>query len=285
MNYSGKLKWYLLIWVIASVCWVGYFYSLNFNYRNVFFDLLVYFTRDGLISHPKKLLKILAASAPLISLFLIIVYFTNIYRPIRYRLYYAYGIYFIIHFAVFYWWYSKQSSVGDDSLLEQGTVIAALTAAVLLAIASKKQGLAYGILSVFWLIFALEEISWGQRLLGFQSPEFFDKLNYQRETNLHNFFNPIIPGLYAIFNLMVFLGLTCLHRIPGGSILLRIRGTEHLMMISDKFGLWIIPLLNSFASIYYPGGEYVEEQWGLFGIILGFTALKVDFVVNARELT
>jgi tetratricopeptide (TPR) repeat protein len=32
-----------------------------------------------------------------------------------------------------------------------------------------------------------EEISWGQRLLGFGSPEFFDEYNLQEETNLHNF--------------------------------------------------------------------------------------------------
>lgn len=46
----------------------------------------------------------------------------------------------------------------------------------------------------FFLVLALaafyaagEEISWGQRLLGFASPEFFDEYNTQEETNLHNF--------------------------------------------------------------------------------------------------
>ena len=31
-----------------------------------------------------------------------------------------------------------------------------------------------------------EEISWGQRILGLKSPEFFAKNNAQHETNLHN---------------------------------------------------------------------------------------------------
>jgi hypothetical protein len=31
-----------------------------------------------------------------------------------------------------------------------------------------------------------EEISWGQRMLGLKSPEFFDKNNSQHETNFHN---------------------------------------------------------------------------------------------------
>jgi tetratricopeptide (TPR) repeat protein len=32
----------------------------------------------------------------------------------------------------------------------------------------------------------MEEISWGQRIFGFESPEFFKRYNLQRETNLHN---------------------------------------------------------------------------------------------------
>lgn len=45
----------------------------------------------------------------------------------------------------------------------------------------------------FFLLLALasfyafmEEISWGQRLLGFDSPEFFHENSYQDETNIHN---------------------------------------------------------------------------------------------------
>lgn len=36
------------------------------------------------------------------------------------------------------------------------------------------------------LLFAGEEISWGQHWLGFASPDFFVQENLQRETNLHN---------------------------------------------------------------------------------------------------
>lgn len=36
------------------------------------------------------------------------------------------------------------------------------------------------------LLFALEEISWGQRLFGWQTPALFAESNYQGETNLHN---------------------------------------------------------------------------------------------------
>lgn len=41
-------------------------------------------------------------------------------------------------------------------------------------------------LALFYTV--MEEISWGQRIFGFDSPEFFRRNNLQRETNLHNLF-------------------------------------------------------------------------------------------------
>lgn len=42
-------------------------------------------------------------------------------------------------------------------------------------------------LSVAGFYTFMEEISWGQRLFGVESPDFFDEYNIQSETNLHNF--------------------------------------------------------------------------------------------------
>ena len=39
-------------------------------------------------------------------------------------------------------------------------------------------------LALFYTV--MEEISWGQRIFGFETPEFFREHNLQRETNLHN---------------------------------------------------------------------------------------------------
>jgi hypothetical protein len=41
-------------------------------------------------------------------------------------------------------------------------------------------------LAAFCLLVALEEISWGQRLLGYRPPDYFLAENYQQELNLHN---------------------------------------------------------------------------------------------------
>lgn len=42
------------------------------------------------------------------------------------------------------------------------------------------------LLGALFFFGAGEEISWGQRILGIQSPEFFQKHNIQNETNIHN---------------------------------------------------------------------------------------------------
>jgi len=55
----------------------------------------------------------------------------------------------------------------------------------------------------FWFLFLAiwcfmvfgEEISWGQHILGFNSPDYINEINKQHETNLHNLYLPSIIGL------------------------------------------------------------------------------------------
>lgn len=44
----------------------------------------------------------------------------------------------------------------------------------------------YAIFALALLAVAMEEISWGQRLIGFDTPAYFDRHNLQKEFNLHN---------------------------------------------------------------------------------------------------
>ena len=44
----------------------------------------------------------------------------------------------------------------------------------------------YSLLTLFFFFGAGEEISWGQRIFGIESGEFFTENNAQKETNLHN---------------------------------------------------------------------------------------------------
>ncbi len=88
----------------------------------------------------------------------------------------------------------EQVYVVEDGPIEWGTAAALLAAAAVSAWTawqaatgtSRLRAVVWFGLALFCLFAAGEEISWGQRLLGFSSPTFFLEHNAQRETNLHN---------------------------------------------------------------------------------------------------
>jgi hypothetical protein len=90
--------------------------------------------------------------------------------------------------------YSYEKMMGEGGFIEYGTTLAYLLAfGFSLPVAhfflKQKQtflGFFYYVLAIFFLVIALEEISWGQTLLGWNSPDFFQESNKQQETNFHN---------------------------------------------------------------------------------------------------
>lgn len=44
----------------------------------------------------------------------------------------------------------------------------------------------FGLLALLFVVVGGEEISWGQRIIGWETPEAISKLNRQNETNIHN---------------------------------------------------------------------------------------------------
>jgi len=82
----------------------------------------------------------------------------------------------------------------EDGVVESLSVVALLTASIicvvrifrLRSLRSRWFLLCTGILGTLFFFGAGEEISWGQRILGVESPEFFKANNAQQETNLHN---------------------------------------------------------------------------------------------------
>ncbi|WP_396589106.1 hypothetical protein [Bermanella sp. R86510] len=82
----------------------------------------------------------------------------------------------------------------EDGPVEWVTVFALLGAVVLCihrVITLRKQKnmifvLVWSMLAALAFFGAGEEISWGQRILGIESPEWFEQNNAQKETNLHN---------------------------------------------------------------------------------------------------
>lgn len=117
-------------------------------------------------------------------------------------------------------------------------------------------------LAAFCLVVALEEISWGQRLIGYQPPTYFLEQNYQQEFNLHNL---IATDLRMLAMQIVLLG----YGVLGSSLALHptLRGWLQALRIPVPPPV-LIPAFAALSAAYawYPidyTGEWVECGMGL----------------------
>ena len=91
----------------------------------------------------------------------------------------------VIRFPFAYVWATYEDLYGEWS--QWYLYVAVLLVSGWLALRSSPDRWFHLLLALAFFYGAGEEISWGQRLLGFGSPEFFEAYNLQEETNLHNF--------------------------------------------------------------------------------------------------
>lgn len=101
-----------------------------------------------------------------------------------------------LYFAT--WWmtpeFFRRFVASEQGLVELGTAILFATSSYLAARLSLSRAVdlstiyrvLYGLFAVATLFVALEEVSYGQHLFGWRSPEFFQEHNLQGEVNLHN---------------------------------------------------------------------------------------------------
>ncbi|MBU1275042.1 MAG: hypothetical protein KJ720_06675 [Proteobacteria bacterium] len=116
--------------------------------------------------------------------------------------------------------------IQEDSLLENLQFYFYLAAggmSLWAAVGFRRAGLARHagaalMLGLVLLVVAVEEISWGERLLGFQAPAFFVQYNVQHEMTLHNL-KPVQSCLQVMY-MLVGLGLS-LGWLVVGKILTR----------------------------------------------------------------
>ena len=159
-----------------------------------------YISPDSHISQPyKAVVAVMVAPGYMILIILMVVIIRQTWSFPIYVLY-GYLLFSGMHF-IFYLSYLKVvlGNLGtEDSLLEWGTFGCAMLASILFLISGILRTRFAYLLSIAWLIFALEEISWGQRVFNIESPSFFKEYNYQQETNIHNFFDPYVFYFYVL---------------------------------------------------------------------------------------
>lgn len=116
--------------------------------------------------------------------------------------------------------------------------------------------------SAFCLVVALEEISWGQRLVGYRPPTFFLEHNYQQEFNVHN----VLAGSLRQLGVELV--------IAGYGIVLPV--AMHVRVIGTRLAHWgvvsppmaLVPAFAAMLALYlsYPwdfSGEWIELTLGL----------------------
>lgn len=183
-----------------------------------------------------------------------------------------------------FWPTTYQILLKEDSVVEYVQVFSyLLTAAIamLVSMQFKKNGKAllgvmYGMLSFLLVLVSLEEISWGQRILDIESPEYFERNNIQHEITVHNLksvqhFLPTIYSLVGIYGAFAWIFLRRLAQVSGESVV----GTLHYLVpawhLSSYFFLcfiintmlaYILPLDSAFGigSVFNTGFLAWREQ-------------------------
>ena len=115
------------------------------------------------------------------------------------------------------------------------------------------------LMAVLTVIFG-EEISWGQRVIGYESFGVFEKYNYQEEVNFHNFFNPLFKYLYPIAGIGLF------------GVLLSIwlfdkKDKSHLFYLLVPHQSLFVLVFFMAASTYNGHSEIFEEMVSVFSFL------------------
>jgi hypothetical protein len=158
---------------------------------------------------------------------------------------------FLILLTVRLWSFEYfKNMVRDDNLIEWiqfGTVLSTSFFAILTSLALNKRK---SLLSLLFFLFALctffiagEEISWGQRIIGFETPPILAEQNLQKETTIHNLAIFREPTWTAYFVLSI------LGSFSWGIILLSPKHLRNIM----KFFIppWFASIYFIFAFFYY----------------------------------
>lgn len=115
-----------------------------------------------------------------------------------------------------------------------------------------------------------EEISWGQQIFHWKAEGVFVKYNYQNETNLHNFFNPLFRYLYPIAGMTQFMTLFFLWQFP-------------LKKFSYTFSFFVPHRSLFFLSFLFACSsflDYREISEEIFSLFCLFYSIRIFMCVN-----
>ena len=130
----------------------------------------------------------------------------------RYDRKFLFAVGSVLAFTLLAYWtltdfWNVQWFAGEDGLSEWWSVatfvasaaMAAFTARWLMRLGRRGLGMFNMLLAALFLFGGLEEISWGQRLFEWSTPEALSRINEQDETSIHN-----LPSFDSVFTTLIF---------------------------------------------------------------------------------
>jgi len=266
-----KIRWFGLGLglIVFLINWI--FSVINFNSYIKFVELN--FSPDRIISSPEKVIITVLIRILIISVILIVGTSRSSVESLYKSSMFNRFLYFLV-FGLFASYYLVREVYPylyiEDGFFESLTVVFAIISSLLCLISIYYNHdyipLKLALFILFFL-FGMEEISWGQRLFGWNTPGTLSTINYQNETTIHNIFNPYFQLLYPSFNLL--LGFLILSPMK-----LRIKITawfkieKYLHFIpSYEFKLYGFVFILLSLQSYLHGGELTEEIFSVFILV------------------
>ncbi|QYX55783.1 hypothetical protein K1T73_11910 [Roseovarius sp. SCSIO 43702] len=178
----------------------------------------------------------------------------------------------------------------EDGLVEYGTALFLLVASVVLLVrASQMRGragaLAVGLTCFYALLFFLaagEEISWGQRIFGWESGEFFKENNKQYETNFHNLMvgdmhlaKTLFGSVLTVVILLYLVGLPLLY--PRGGWIARVADRLAVPVPKLKHGIIAIVASLIIAVIDVP------RKWEVYELVFSLLVVSIFLMPLNRD--
>lgn len=197
------------------------------------------------------------------------------------------GLSFVNHdvFRPMFRWITAEDSILEWSQFLFVFLSSLICGAISIRLARMKQyplAALYALLALAALFVAGEEISWGQRVFGWETPEALDAINHQGETNVHNIrwvqrlfgFAVLIGGMYGTITPLLSL------KYPGKQP----RTLTHFMLVPPLFSVtsFLMPFAyRAFRILIWPGTDFMVVKIGkgpelclYFGLLV-FTALNL----------
>lgn len=120
----------------------------------------------------------------------------------------------------------------------------------------------YLLLAFIFFFVAMEEISWGQRIIGWETPDYLSDMNEQKETSIHNIY--FLDGLFDFLYLVP--AFLIIPVVLSAWLRVRNRQTLSSRLFLPEPSLIFLTILIGIAS-FTVQGELLEELLSLFAVL------------------